>query len=301
MRIFVTGAAGYIGGAVARAFRRHGHSVMGMVRNENDIQLLKKLEIEPLLGFLQEPASFLPHIRDREVLVHCAFEPSPQGVELDLKTIDTFIEISLQANLARTFIYTSGCWVYGSSQGQWRDESSALNPIPLVKWRPSHETRVLNGCKGVLKTTVIRPGCVFGGSSGLTTAWFKSVAEGRPLVPGSGEQRWPMIHVDDLAELYVLAAEKEINFSILNATDGRSHSVLEYVTAIARSQKIEIPMQKLSSQETFEKYGKLADGLLVDLQLSSEKAERLLNWRSRHPSLLDEPAIYFEAWKSANL
>lgn len=299
MRIFVTGASGYIGRAVCKAFRRRGHHVIGMVRKESDAKHLKKHEIQPLLSSLSEPAGYLPSIRDREVLVHCAFEYSPQGVTLDLQTLDTFIGLAEQLKLPRTLIYTSGCWVYGSSQGQWRDESSPLNPINKVKWRPPHEEKVLKSVSQWLKPIVIRPGCVFGGEGGLTADWFSSIASGKPTVPGNGSQRWPMIHVNDLAELYVLAAEKEMGSHVFNASDGRSHTILEYMTALIASQKMDEPISKLSAQETSDKYGGLAEGLLVDLLLSSEKAERLLDWKPRHPSLLDQPGIYFDAWSNA--
>src|SRR5439155_674541 len=77
----------------------------------------------------------------------------------------------------------------------------------LVAWRPAHEQLVLQA-KGV-RGLVMRLGCVYGGRGGLTGDWFAAAAAGKaPTVVGSGHNRWTMVHLDDLADAYVRAAER---------------------------------------------------------------------------------------------
>ncbi len=132
MRVFVTGATGYIGHAVVKAFRAKGHRVYGMVRTEEDSSLLSLDEILPVIGDLEQPDSYRKVLDEVEVVVHCAFNySSDKAVEHDAKTIDVILESFSKSSLPRTFIYTSGVWVYGSLGYQMADESMHLNLLRL--------------------------------------------------------------------------------------------------------------------------------------------------------------------------
>src|SRR5262249_54040343 len=154
------------------AFRHAGHRVFGLLRSHEKAGLLKACEIEPILGEMQKPETYQKSARSAEVLVHCAQEKTPEGAALDRLTIENFIHISKEHHLPRAIIYTSGVWVYGNSGGRILDESDALNPIEIVKWRQMHEEIVLNSADAQLRTIVLRPGCVYGGGRGLTNLWF---------------------------------------------------------------------------------------------------------------------------------
>ena len=137
MRIFVTGASGYIGHAVAKAFRAKGHSVFGLVRADDQARQLMLEEITPVMGDLEQPHSYQGVLKNVEVAVHCAFDySSEKGVERDAATIDAILQIFSKSPLPRTFIYTSGVWVYGSRGYELVDESMPLKPLDVVKWRP---------------------------------------------------------------------------------------------------------------------------------------------------------------------
>src|SRR5437879_2251330 len=99
------------------------------------------------------------------------------------------------------------------------DESSSENPIEFVKWRILHEQRLLAANIAGLRTVIIRPGCVYGKADGLTALWFSSAHGGSVEVVGNGLNHWCMVHVKDLAEAYVLAAEKELSGVVLNIVD----------------------------------------------------------------------------------
>lgn len=299
MRIFITGASGFIGNAVAKAFRLRGHEVLGLVRKEHDSKLLKALEIEPVIGTIASPQSFVPAAKTADVLINCAFDYSGEGIAHDSATIDALLSTAKTTHEPRTLIYTSGIWVYGSTGDKWIDETTPVNPLNLVKWRPAHEQKVLQASSKTLQPIVIRPGIVYGGKGSLTAFWFDSIAKHAPQIVGDGQQRYSMVHVDDLAELYVLAAEKKnLGAQIFNATNGANDTVQTNFEAVAVACHMHKPVQHLTQEQAFKLHGGLTEGLLTGQSVLSEKAQKMLSWKARHAKFTEEAKIYFDAWQA---
>src|SRR6266852_952568 len=171
MKVFVTGGTGYIGSAVSLRLKKAGHDV--------------------------------------QALVHCASDPGPQSVELDRKSIQNAREL-LHGRVGATFIYTSGIWVLGDTAGAVADESSPTNPVKMFAWRPAHEQLALELAKEGIRSVVVRPGIVYGGARGGIPASLFGTAlkQGATQIVGEGANHWPLVHVDDLAELYVRLVER---------------------------------------------------------------------------------------------
>lgn len=297
MRIFVTGASGYIGHQVAKAFRSKGHIVYGLVRSDDSAHLLGLDEIWAVQGDLNDPSSFKHILNEVEVVAHCASENSEKSVELDSKTIDLILNHFSQSNLPKAFIYTSGTWVYGSTGPHIVDEASSLNPLNLAKWRPKHEEKVLKAATPFFKTVVLRPGFVYGHVGGLTNILFSSIFDGAIMIPGEGLNHWPMIHVQDLALAYVAAAEKELNHVILNVVDDSHFKLKEIAEAIAQAADIPNQIKFLSPAESQQYFGPLSEGFMVDQAVSNSRLKRLLGWQIHHAPFINEIDIYYHAWK----
>lgn len=301
MKIFITGATGYIGNAVACAFRRAGNLVYGLTRGESGARSLQQSEIFPIVGNISEPSTFLSIAEQADVLIHCSVEYTAEAVARDAQAIDALLLASSKGSRLKTLIYTSGVWVYGNTEGKTCDENSPLSPIPKVAWRPDHEQRVLNGASSALNCIVLRPGCVYGGAGGLTPLWFSPAAKEKPIpLIEKGENRWAMVHRDDLAQAYLLAVEKGIPSTVLNLTDRSRLTTRTMVEAIAQAAGISGQTESISYQEAVAQYGELAQGLALDQSVSSSKAETLLGWRPRHQSFAEEALLYFNAWKMKN-
>jgi nucleoside-diphosphate-sugar epimerase len=298
MRIFITGASGYIGKAVALAFRRKGHSVRGLVRSDKSAWDLRAAEVMPIIGALEDYTTYVKQLLEAEVIVHCASDYSVERQARDLYAIEHFIKSSTHASLPKTLIYTSGTWVYGNTNRQVVDEASPLLPLSFIKWRPVHEQIVLQGASKHLRPIIFRPGAVYGGNGGLTSLWFSSAAKGMVEIVGDGKNTWSMVHIEDLAEAYVLAAEKELNGAILNVTDGSFHSIRELAETIALAAGIPGQVEALSLAEGEKRFGAMTEGLAVDQKVSSERLSNLLGWTARHKSFLDEIPLYYAAWKA---
>jgi len=259
MRVFITGATGYVGGAVALALRDRGHEVAALVRPESDDQALRERGMFIVAGDLASLPELSKTLAAYDVLVHAAFS-SKNPVEQDRVAVET---LSAQTGF---FIFTSGVWVLGNSNGKILDESSPVNPLPLVAWRPSHEKMALAHGHGA----VLRPGCVYGGKQSLLSEWFA----GRLKIVGDGNNRWAMVNLHDLADCYVRLVEQRVN-GIFHAVDDTRATLNECARAAVPSGKIEhVPGE-----------GPFAQALMANQVVSSEATRPKLGWTPRRTFL----------------
>lgn len=298
MKILITGAFGYIGRAVAKAFREKGHCVYGLVRKQHQADLILQDEILPVIGDLSQEETYSDILHEVEVVVHCGFSPLKNGPEIDAKLIDTVLKNFSSTPHSRSFIYTSGIWVYGSCGDRIVDESTPLNPVQKVIWRPSLEEKVIQASSAQLKTAVIRPGVVYGGVGGLTQLLFETSEKGAAPLIGDGSNHWPMIHLLDLAHAYVSVVEKEANRVILNVVDDSTVTLRELLDSIAHLTGKKEKMGAISLEQAEKQFGKLAEGLAIDLKVNNSRIKRLLDWKVHHAPFINEIDIYYSAWKA---
>lgn len=297
MKIFITGATGYLGEAAAAAFARRGHSVTGLARSQDKAAALNRLEARAVLGDLRSPDSWRAAAEEADVLVHCAVDYSAHE-QLDRAAVETMLAAADDGR-GRTVIYTSGVWLYGNTGGRAADESSALEKGALLPWRLEHEKRVLAASTPSRRCLVLRPGCVYGRRGGLTGMWFRSAEEGKAsVVAGDGRNRWAMVHADDLGELYALAGESSLSGELLNGVDRSRDTVLEMAQAASRAAGAGGKVKTLSPEEARAAFGGLAEGLLLDQEVDGSKAQRLLGWEPRFSGFAAAADRFHLAWKA---
>ena len=260
MRVFLTGATGYIGGAVAAALAKRGHEVAALVRPESDSKRLRELGAVIIAG----DAGSLPGLTDTiakyDVTVHTAFNMS-DPVNSDKNVVDALTAAK------PFFVYTSGVWVLGPGKS---DETSAVNPLPVVAWRPGHEQRVLKTGRGA----VIRPGCVYGGKQSLIAQWFSAADQKQPLqIVGDGKNRWAMVNLRDLADCYVRVIENRVT-GVFHAVDDTHDTLDDLAKAVAPNGSIE----HVPADAARQKMGPFVDALVVDQVVSSERTRKALSW-----------------------
>jgi nucleoside-diphosphate-sugar epimerase len=294
MKVFLTGGSGYIGSAVALALKKAGHDVLALVRSETKGEALKKAGVKLAVGELGNPAGYAGSAWGRAAFVNLAQEYSPAGPELDRKTIGSARDL-LRGQVGATFIYTSGCWVQGPTEGV-ADESTTLKPARAVTWRPAHEQAALEMAKDGIRSAVIRPGVVYGGARGGIPSMFFGTAlkHGAAHTVGPGDNHWPLVHVDDLAELYVRLVERAPAGSVYYATDASRLTQREIAEAASRAAGKDGKVQ--AQQPDGSPY---QEALTLDQQISSEKARNDLDWRPRHESFVAEAAALFKVWHDA--
>jgi nucleoside-diphosphate-sugar epimerase len=294
MKVFLTGGSGYIGSAVALALKKAGHDVLALVRSEAKGDALKKAGVKLAVGELGNPAGYAAGAWGRAAFVQVAQDWTPQGPELDRKTIGNARDL-LRGQVGATFIYTSGCWVQGPTNGVG-DESAPLKPARAVAWRPAHEQAALEMAKDGIRSVVVRPGIVYGGAHGGIPAMFFGTAlkHGAAHLVGTGENHWPMVHIDDLAELYVRLVERAPAGSVYHAADASRLTQREIAEAASRAAGKDGKVQPQQPDGT-----PYQEALTLDQQISSEKARNDLDWRPRHESFVAEAGPLFNLWHSA--
>jgi len=299
MKVFVTGGTGYIGSAVALRLKKAGHDVSALVRNKEKGAALQAAGVKLIVGDLANPAGYAATAWGVQAIVHLAQDHSAATVDLDRKAISTAREL-LSGRVGGTFIYTSGIWVIGDTEGDTVDEKHPLKPAQAVAWRPAHEQAALDLAKDGIRAVVVRPGIVYGGQGGGIPAMFFGTAakHGSAQIVGEGNNHWPLVHRDDLAELYVRLVERAPAGSIFHATDASTHTLREIAEACSRAagkgEVTVLPIEKARAQ-----MGPMADAFALDQKVSSEKARTELDWRPRHEDMVAEADKIFAEWHSA--
>jgi nucleoside-diphosphate-sugar epimerase len=293
VRIFLTGGTGYLGSAVLEAFVRAGHHVDALVRNRERAAFVQQRGAHPVLGDLAGPASYASAAAAADGAIHTAFEFTARGPSLDAMALDALLQPGKAEG--RFFIYTSLMWVLGH-QLTPADESAPLSPAPLVSWRPAHEARVLDAATAGLRTAVIRPGIVYGGSRGIVSDLFKDAANGLVRTIGSGENHWPLIYDRDLGELYLRIATKPAAAGLFHANDEGDERVNDLVAAIGDQVALKPSVRRVPLEEARKKLGPLADALALDQLVRSSRA-RTLGWSPSLHSVGGNVARLFEEWR----
>jgi nucleoside-diphosphate-sugar epimerase len=298
MRLFITGATGYIGFNVALAFRRAGYEVWGLTRSRDKASLLSRHEIRPVIGTLQEPGTFTGIAAESDVIIHTAFDYEAGSAVLDSVAVKELLNATQQTANPPTFIYTSSVWIYGDTNGRPVNEQSPLSPAEAAAWRPQVEQMVLNA--GWINGVVIRPGVVYGQGGGLTGLWFAGASNGDVLqVVGDGYNHWAMVHVDDLAEGYLLAAQSGLSGEVFNLVDSARDTVMHMAGTIAQTAGQTRQLEFIPVAKTAKTMGALAEVLALDQVVDAGKAARLLNWQPKHNRFTAEICTYFAAWQAA--
>ena len=190
---------------------------------------------------------------------------------------------------AKAFIYTSGIWVHGPTGDGVADEETPLHPPALVAWRPAVETLVLLAARQGLRAMVIRPGMVYGRSGGMVAELQRAAQEDMVVrVVGDGENRWPMVHADDLARLYTLMLEKGTPGAVYLGTEGPSIRYRMVAEAACRAAGARGHVAVWPLEQARKALGPLADAVVLDQQFSSAKAKRELGWAPARPSVLED-------------
>jgi nucleoside-diphosphate-sugar epimerase len=295
MRVFLTGATGYIGGAVCDTLVRGGHTVSALARPSARAQLLKRRGVEVLTGDLSDIAENREALTGYDAYVHAAFESSTRGVELDALIIRTIRDVAWRAGRA-AFIYTSGIWVLGATRGPV-DEAAPLNPPPHVVYRPTHEQLVLEANGGGVRAIVVRPGIVYGGARGIVSEMLKDADNGIIRVIGSGENRWPLVYDRDVADLYLRLLTSADASGIYHATDEGDERVNDLVRAMSLhvAHKPEVRYMPLAEART--RFGAYADAIVLDQVVRSPRAKEL-GWTPTMKSVARNVPRLLEEWRN---
>ncbi|PQV50093.1 NAD-dependent epimerase/dehydratase family protein [Paraburkholderia sp. BL21I4N1] len=292
MELFMTGGTGYIGQAVARKAISLGHQVTALVRDERSsaASTLARLGVKLHGGDLREPQSFAATAGNADGVMHIASTNDASAAAADKAAVEAMLS-HLRPGAA--FVYTSGTWVYGHTMGEPATEAAALNPTPLVAWRPAVEQHVLAlAARRSIAAAILRPAMVHGYGGGVfgMLAGMARQTGGVRLV-GEGRNHWPAVHVDDLAAAYLSAVERlangddQVTGQILNVVAEEAVAVADMGEAIRASVGAE-RVECWPLDEARLSFGPFADALALDQTVSGQHARQVLAWEPRGPGLI---------------
>jgi nucleoside-diphosphate-sugar epimerase len=302
MRVFLTGATGYVGSAVRDAFVRAGHRVTALVRHSSiSPDTPARPGVELVLGDLSNPASYVAAAAACDTLVHTAFESSPRSASVDRVAVEGLMDVAARVTAAGrrvTVIYTSSASVLGNVATAVGEEATVSAPA-LASWRPAHEALVLEGAQRTgVRAIVVRPGIVYGGAQGAVGDLFQAASNGLIRVVGDGSNRWPSVYDRDLAELYVRLASHPDAEGVFHATDHADERVDDIVEAIARHARSRPDVRHVPVSEARQKAGPYADVVALDQVVRSPRA-LALGWTPSLHSITGNMARLLEEFRRA--
>ena len=285
-RVFVTGASGYLGSAIAARLLRDGYQVFGLTRSSRHAERLDRAGIRPIIGDLARPETFLGALKNCDAAVHASYTNEGPPAVFDELALEAFAEAAEDGRLRR-LLYTSGVWVHGDTGDRVVDELAPLAPLELVAWRAAHEEVVMDLAQHEVVPVVFRPGIVYGESRGIVGGWFREARErGTVTVYGTGEQHWALVHRDDVAAAYALALERASGGERYLLADGSSFTAREIAGAVARASRAAV--RAWPAEEVVGRFGLLGKALLASERVSAARARRELGWTPRHTNFVAE-------------
>ncbi|BEP14542.1 NAD-dependent epimerase/dehydratase family protein [Acidothermaceae bacterium B102] len=288
MDIFLTGATGYIGSSLLRQLTEAGHSVSGLARSEESAAKVTAGGGTPVRGEIGDTALLAAAAAAADAVVHVASPGDATSADLDDGVVTAFL--GALRGTGKPYLHTSGVWVHGDSDDL--TEGSPFAPPAITAWRLPLDARVRAAAPEGVHSVVIAPGIVYGHGGGLVGLVLggphSDDAEPALLFPGSGNQHWTTIHVDDVAALYVAALTRAPAGSYYLAVNGDNPSVRELATAASTVIGLGGRVAPEPVEQTRSRLGLLEEALALDQRASGQQARVDLGWAPQRPTLLTE-------------
>ncbi|ADV84916.1 SDR family oxidoreductase [Terriglobus saanensis] len=285
MRIFVTGATGFIGSALVLELVQAGHQVLGLTRSEVGAEALRAAGAEVKYGNIEDLDSLRDGAARSEGVVHLAFNHDfsqlQKNCEDDRNAIQAIGEVLLGSN--RPFVITSATGLVDNVDGKPSTEDGTI-----ASWNPraASEAVVKELTTRGVNTSVVRLPQVHDTRKQGLVSYILPVAREKHLSAyiGDGSNRWPAAHVSDVARLYRLAFEKAEPGAIYHAVDEEGVSMKVIAEALGRGLKV--PVVSIKPEEGEAHFGWLAHFAGHDLSSSSALTQQKLNWKPTGPGLI---------------
>jgi nucleoside-diphosphate-sugar epimerase len=290
MKIFVTGAGGFIGGSIAAHLVRAGHQVRGLVRRPEQSADLEKLGIVPVFGELDDRETLMAEARAADAVINAASSDHRGAVEALLDALE---------GSGKVLLHTSGSSIVGDASGGESTEriyyEDAL-PEPTADKAPrvAIDNLVLAGAARGIRSAVLCNTLIYGQGAVPDTASVQlprlirqAQKSGVMRHVGPGANIWSNVHIDDVAELYRLALEKAPAGTFYFVESGEA-AFRAMSTALAEVMKLGAP-QNWPLEAAIEEWGyEMASyGLGSNSRVRGERARKLLGWQPRRTSVTD--------------
>jgi nucleoside-diphosphate-sugar epimerase len=282
VRVFVLGGTGSIGSPMVRKLVERGYQVWALARSENSASKLAEIGATVIAGDIASPERWIARLPLLDAVIHAACDFNSDMGAIDARLLDTLLSaLAAQPNSAR-FIYTGGCWLFGATGDDVATEETPFRPLPAFAWMVPQLRRILESPD--VDGIVIHPAMVFAADGGVFSRFARDAVERDAIRVVAGEDvRWPLVHGEDLAELYVLALEHAPARSSYIGAAIEGFPVGRIISAFAKRFRTRQHQPQIISADAIASVsGEWARGYGLDQRLSGEKARRELGWRPKH-------------------
>lgn len=294
MRVFVTGASGFVGSAIVQELLQAGHKVLGMVRSESAAEALVKAGAEAHLGNLNDLESIKKGAAQCDAVIHTAFNHDfsryKDSCEEDRLVIQALG--SVLAGSTRPLIVTSGVGIL-RKDGQFTENDA--HPSSAVSPRAATEEAANAAAQQGINTYIVRlPASVHAkGDHGFVPMVIDMAKEkGQSAYIGEGNNRWPAVHRLDAAVVYRLIIEEQPQQKVYHAVAEEGIAFKQIAAAIGKG--LQLPTVSKNGEDAEAHFGWFKHFAALDCSASSELSRKTLGWEPTHPTLLDEltPGVY---------
>jgi nucleoside-diphosphate-sugar epimerase len=300
MKVFLTGASGYIGGSVAAALRSAGHDVVGLVRSPQRADQVRRQGIEPVLGTLNDSDLLARAARDADAVINTADSDNRTAVDAI---------VSALAGSGKPFIHTSGSSIVGDmAAGEPTDkvyeDDTPVRPLPGRAVRVAVNELVLAAANRGVRAVVVCPSMIYGPGRGIHAESIQiprlirlARKHGVARHIGRGENIWSNVHIDDLVDLYLLTLRNAPAGAFYYAENGEN-SMRQACEAISRALGFGGRAESMSVAEAIAEWSEGAADYTFgsNSRVRAVRARSELGWAPTRPSLLDsierEPSVH---------
>jgi nucleoside-diphosphate-sugar epimerase len=292
LKVFITGASGYIGGSIAAALMAAGHQVSGLARSDDTAAALAKIGIRPVHGALEDTEVLAKAAHEADATINAANAGHRAAAAAMLEAL---------AGTGKIFLHTGGSSIVGTrSRGDLVetifDEDTPFTPTPQRAARVEIDKMVRNAADIGVRSIVIAPSLIYGIGRGLNShsiqvPWLIKVAKKFSVAKyiGVGENRWSNVHIDDLTGLYVLAIQKAPAGAFYFAENGEN-SMREMCEAISRMLGQGGRTESMTIEEAVIEWGEgpANDTMGSNSRVRAKRARANLDWQPKARSLIEE-------------
>ncbi len=286
MRIFLTGATGFIGSQIVPQLLEAGHQVLGLTRSDAGAKQLAALGAEAHRGDLDNPATLRSGAEKADAVIHCAFDHDfsrfVENCQKDQRNLEAMGEALVGST--RPLVITSGAGLGSRRPGELASEEvfDAANPSPR---KVSEEAGAALAARGVNVSIVRLPQVHDTRKQGLITPLIEIArAKGRVAYLGEGKNRFAAAHVSDVARLYKLAVERAEPHARYHAVAEEGVPMRDIAKALGRSLKL--PVVSLAGPEAKDYFGWMEMFASLDIPASSIITQKKLGWTPVGPGLI---------------
>jgi nucleoside-diphosphate-sugar epimerase len=279
MRVFITGASGFIGSEVTKELVGLGHTVVALARSEKSAETVAKLGATPLRGSLEDTDVLKKGASESDGVINLGFNHdfSQYGASLqvEIDAVEAMGDMLKKRGLP--FVIANG----GPSLAETIDLNDTVTPRAIAA------AKVIRLAERDVRSSVVRlPPCVHDGTKGGFASFLVGIAKqtGVSGYAGNGSNRWCAVHRMDAVRLFCMAFEEAPAGSLLQAVGDGGIPVKEIAEKIG--EHLNIPVKPIADEDLEKHFGWLAMLIKRDIPAKSTLTQKLLGWQPMHPGLL---------------